>query len=215
MAVIGVAGVEGEEILAVADGFAHARVQLAGGRGGEAQFEFGMVLHPNGAESGFYALFQVVAAAEGVIFETRAGQGSAWGYLRVVAAVHHEQVVIARVAVHVSGLTLDQVAQHIVGDSCAQATDHLAGMAQRLVEHKGYGVMKLGGGRAQLQRQRVDIGTLQERSGQTCGEGFGIVALTYARGMSGGDDDVSGGRLGTARRLPAYGCAPVAARWRW
>ena len=44
MPVVGIAGVGDKQVLATADGFAHARAQLAGGRVVEHQFKFSVLL---------------------------------------------------------------------------------------------------------------------------------------------------------------------------
>ena len=61
MPVVGIAGVGDKQILATADGFAHARVQLAGGRVVEHQFKFSVLLHAHHAPGGADAVLEVVA----------------------------------------------------------------------------------------------------------------------------------------------------------
>ena len=146
MAIVRIAGVEHIEILATANGFPHPGVQLARGRIGKDQLELGMLLDAHCAIGGAHPLFEVIATGEGVILETGTGEGGAGFDLWIEVRLHHEEVVVARVAVDVSCFALDQIAEHIVGDPGAERGDRCSGHLQRLVKHQGHGIVEMGGG---------------------------------------------------------------------
>ncbi|MCY1443251.1 hypothetical protein D9M71_596540 [compost metagenome] len=85
MPVVGIAGIGDEQVGAVANGLSHAGVQLAGGRLGEAQLQFGVLAHTHHAPIGVHATLQVVAEAEGIVLEARARQRGALGDATVEA----------------------------------------------------------------------------------------------------------------------------------
>src|SRR5690606_30610192 len=74
MAVIGIPGVAHKQVAAMGDGFTYARVQLAGGRVGKTQLQFGMLFYPHRAPARVYALFQVFTMTEGAVFKARTRQ---------------------------------------------------------------------------------------------------------------------------------------------
>ncbi|OIQ86362.1 hypothetical protein GALL_317720 [mine drainage metagenome] len=67
--VIGISRIGDEHVLALADGFAHTRVQFSRGRVIEHQLHLGMLLHPHRAIGRSHPLLEVVSQTEGIIFE--------------------------------------------------------------------------------------------------------------------------------------------------
>ncbi|MNE90470.1 hypothetical protein D3C80_1879880 [compost metagenome] len=80
--------------------------------------------------------------AKGVVLEARAREGGAGMDGRVEAGVHHEQVVVPRLAIDVPGFALDQVTEHVVGHAPAQAAQRTAIDLERLIEHQRHRVVK-------------------------------------------------------------------------
>ena len=91
MAVVRVAGVEHEKVLAAAYGLAHSRVELPCGRVVEDELELGVLFDLNLAIGRANALLEVLAAAEGVIFEAGAGERCAGADRGVEAGFHHRR----------------------------------------------------------------------------------------------------------------------------
>ncbi len=72
VSVVRVAGIGDEQVGTLGDRLPHTRMQLAGGRIGKTQFQLGMLLHAHRSPARVHTAFQVLAVAEGGIFEARA-----------------------------------------------------------------------------------------------------------------------------------------------